>query len=108
MNEYNKYLKEIKQPEMKNWRNDKQSAALGIIEAFFESDMQMAEVDLEVLPQPEQKGQSKTPSTKQDSFASSFYAWKKKKSTIERLSQKGIDILLIRQGEKIALKKKEP
>jgi hypothetical protein len=69
--------------------------------------MQMAEVDVSSLPKPEQKGTAKKPSKRQDSFASSFYAWKKKQSTKQKLSQKGIDILLIRQCEKIALKKKQ-
>jgi hypothetical protein len=101
-----KFLKEIKTPEMKEWRNEKQSIALSIIEEFLESDMQMAEVDTEGLPQPEQKDKSKNASTKQDSFASSFYAWKKKQSTQDRLKEKGIGILLIRRGEKIALKKR--
>jgi hypothetical protein len=103
---YKKFLKEIKNSERKNWKNERQYAALGVIETFVDSDMQMAEVDLEQLPQPEQKDTSKNPSTKQDSFASSFYAWKKKASTKQKLSEKGIDVILIRQGQKIALKKK--
>jgi hypothetical protein len=90
---------------MSSWRNEKQTSAVGVIEAFLESEMQMAEVDLARLPEPERKG-SGSPSRKQDSFASSFYAWKRKASTKEKLKQKGIDIRLIRQGEKVALKKK--
>jgi hypothetical protein len=104
--DYKNFLKPINKTDMKNWKNEQQSAALGIIETFLDSDMQMAEVDVALLPQPEQKGKSKNPSTKQDSFASSFYAWKKKKSTKLKLEEKGINILLIRRGDKIALKKK--
>jgi hypothetical protein len=106
MEKYKEFLKEVKTPEMKDWRTEKQNIAVGIIDAFLESDMQMAEVDTGMLLEPEQKDKSKTPSTKQDSFASSFYAWKKKTSTQGILRQKGIDIILIRRGEKIALKKK--
>jgi hypothetical protein len=105
--EYKRFLKEINPADMKEWKNEKQSAAISIIEAFLESDMQMAEVEIETLPQPEQKGTAKTPSTKQDSFASSFYAWKKKVSTKQKFAERGIDVILIRQGQKIALKKKE-
>jgi hypothetical protein len=105
-NEFEKFLKEVKKLDRKEWRNEKQSAAIGIIEAFVDSDMEMAEVDIAMLPQPEQKNSSKTPSTKQDSFASSFYAWKKKASTKEKLAAKGIDVLLIRQNQRIALKKR--
>jgi hypothetical protein len=102
-----KYLKEIKTQEMKEWRNEKQSIVVSINEEFLESDMQMAEVDIALLPEPEQKEKSKNPSTKQDSFASSFYAWKKKPSTKQKLAEKHVDILLIRRGDKIALKKKD-
>jgi len=104
-NQYNEFLKEIKSEEMKKWRPQKQSMALGIIEAFLSSGMDMAEVDLSDLPEPEPKEGSKVKSTKQDSFASSFYAWKKKDSTKARLDQLEIDILLIRREEKVALKK---
>jgi hypothetical protein len=103
--QYNQFLKEIKSEEMKKWRPQKQSMALEIIEAFLMSSMEMAEVNLDRLPEPESKESSKAKSTKQDSFASSFYAWKKKDITQERLAQLKIDILLIRRGEKVALKK---
>jgi hypothetical protein len=92
---------------MKDWRNDKQSLAIGIIEEFLVSDMQMAEIDLIEFPEPQQKKSSNLRSSKEDSFASSFYAWKKKQSTKQLLADKGIDILLIRREDKIALKKKE-
>jgi hypothetical protein len=104
--EYEKYLKEIKPIEMKNWRSQKESAVFGIMEEFLESEMQMAEVDLEILPEPRQKKGSDTKSTRQDTFASSFYVWKKKITTKDKLKQLGIDILLIRRDNKIALKKK--
>jgi hypothetical protein len=107
MSEIRKYLKEVRPPEMKHWRNEKESLAIRIIEEFSESNMQMAEIDLTGYPNPEPKKDSTAKSTKQDSFASSFYAWKKKPSTKDRLAEKGIDILLIRRADKIALKKKE-
>jgi hypothetical protein len=106
MENYRKFLKEVKTPEIKNWRSEKQSIAIGIIESFLDSDMQMAEVDLDSLPEPEPRKSSTVRSTKQDSFASSFYAWKKKDSTRAKLSGIGIDVLLIRRTDKIALKKK--
>jgi hypothetical protein len=67
--------------------------------------MEMAEVDLSSLPKPEAKDDSKIKSTKQDSFASSFYAWKRKQSTQRILNQLGFDVILIRRENKIALKK---
>jgi hypothetical protein len=92
---------------MKSWRPQKQSIAIGIIEAFLSSDMKMAEIALDMLPEPEPRKDSTARSTRQDSFASSFYAWKKKDSTKQKLAQMGIDILLIRRGEKVAFKKKD-
>jgi hypothetical protein len=103
--QYNNFLKEIKPEEVKKWRPQKQSMALEIIRAFLMSSMEMAEVNLDRLPEPEPKESSKAKSTRQDSFASSFYAWKKKDSTKAKLAQLGFDILLIRRGEKVALKK---
>lgn len=103
--QYNNFLKEIKPEEMKKWRPQKQSMALEIIEAFLMSSMEMAQVNLDRLPEPEPKESSKAKSTKQDSFASSFYAWKKKDLTKAKLAQLGFDILLIRREEKVALKK---
>jgi hypothetical protein len=99
------FLREIKGEEVRIWKPQKQSTALEVIEDFLSSHMEMAEVDLDMLPEPEQKAGSKMKSTKQDSFASSFYAWKKKPVIQERLAQLEIDILLIRRGEKVALKK---
>jgi hypothetical protein len=101
----NKFLKPIKSQDMKTWHNERQSLAINIAEDFFDSDMQMAEIDLTEYPLPKPKrGSAKT--SKEDSFASSFYAWKKKQSTQERLAEKGVDILLVRRADKIALKKK--
>jgi len=99
------FLREIKGEEVKRWKPQKQSIALEVMEDFLSSQMEMAEVDLDMLPEPEQKAGSKMKSTKQDSFASSFYAWKKKDIIQERLAHLEIDILLIRRGEKVALKK---
>jgi hypothetical protein len=103
---YGEFLKEIKDVEAKKWKPQKQGFAIGIIEAFLDSDMKMAEVDLDKLPAPESKYGSREKSNKQDSFASSFYAWKKKKSTKEKLAQMCIDVIIIRRGNKVALKKK--
>jgi len=104
---FGKYLREIKDDEMKKWYPHKQSVAIAIIEDFLDSDMKMAEVNLESLPEVEPKEGASPKSTKQDSFASSFYAWKKKKSIKNRLAQNNINIILIRRQEKIALKKKD-
>lgn len=101
-----KPLREIDEHEERRWLPQKQSAAVEILEDFLYSDMRMAEVNLAKLPEPEPKPGTREKSTKQDSFASSFYAWKGKDSTEDILAQKGIDIILIRRGEKIALKKK--
>jgi hypothetical protein len=103
---FGEFLKEIKDSEMKKWKPQKQSIAIGIIEAFLDSEMKMAEVDLDKLPAPESKHGSREKSNKQDSFASSFYAWKKKKSTKEKLAHLGINVIIIRRGDKIALRKK--
>jgi len=103
--EYMGFLKEIRPEEMKAWKPQKQSMAVDVIEAFLISNMEMAQVDLGRLSEPEPKESSKTKSTKQDSFASSFYAWKRKKSTQEKLRNMAIDVLLIRREEKVALKK---
>ena len=102
---FDEYFKEIKENEIRKWRPQTQSVAVGIIDSFLDSDMKMAEIDVSKLPEPEPKEGTSPRSTKQDGFASSFYAWKKKTSTKEALSQKGIDILIIRKGERIALKK---
>jgi len=100
-----RFMREIKGDEIKRWKPQKQSMALDIIENFLSSKMEMAEVNMDTLPDPGQKAGSKIRSTKQDSFASSFYAWKKKRSTQQDLAMLGIDVLLFRRGQKIALKR---
>jgi hypothetical protein len=107
MNEYDRFLREIKDDEAKKWKPQKESIAIGLIEAFLSSKMVMAEIKLEELPEPERKDESKVKSTKQDTFASSFYAWKRKTQTQDRLRELGIDIILIRRGEKVALRRVE-
>lgn len=104
---YNDFLKEVKDVESKRWNPQKQGVAIGIIEAFLDSDMKMAEVNLDKVPEPTPKEGNSPKSTKQDSFASSFYAWKNKKSTKQKLTQMGIDVIIIRREERIALKKKD-
>lgn len=100
------YLREIKSKEKRAWGPQRQSLAIGILESFLRSKMEMAEVNLDRLPTPVH-GKGEVPSTKQDSFASSFYAWKRKVSTKESMKALGIQkILLIRRGGKIALTKK--
>jgi len=103
----NHYLREIKGVETRKWKPQKDSLTLKIIDDFLSADMEMAEVNLDRLPEPEQKAGSSVKSTKQDSFASSFYAWKRKKSSQDRLCHDNIDVLLIRRGNKVALKKTE-
>ena len=99
------HLREITGIEKKLWRSQKQGAAVNIIHEFLFSKMEMAEVNLSEMPEPTPKAGSKPKSTKLDSFASSFYAWKKRKSTKQKLTDLGADVILIRRGNKIALKK---
>jgi hypothetical protein len=100
-----RYLREIPRNERKKWRPQKQKVALKIFEAFLNSKIEMAEVKLDDLPEPVHRKDT-TKTKKQDSFASSFYAWKRKKSTQEAFKRKGLEnVLLIRRAGKIALKK---
>ena len=100
------YLREIKSKEKRAWGPQRQSLAIGILESFLRSKMEMAEVELDRLPDPVHR-KARVPSSKQDSFASSFYAWKRKTSTKESMKALGIQkILLIRRGGKIALRKR--
>jgi hypothetical protein len=101
--EYSKYLKPIDEDEMRKWKPAPKSFTTRLFEAFLESEHLMVEVDIDKLSTPKPKGLSEIKSTKQDSFASSFYAWKRKRRAY--LKSLGIDVLLIRRGEKIALKK---
>jgi len=103
----NDALREITENEVMKWKQRRDSKAIPIIEEFLDSKMKMAEVNLNKLPKPKQKKDARKKSTKQDSFASSFYAWKSKKSTQEKLKQLRIDITLVRRGGKAALKKKK-
>lgn len=101
-----RFFKPIPDSEMKNWSPSPKRFSAELFEAFLKSSHQMVEVKVDELPEPRHRKDSKVSSTKQDSFASSFYAWKRKKSTKNSLKNRQVDILLIRRGEKIALKKK--
>jgi hypothetical protein len=105
--DYSRYFRPISENEMKDWRPAPKSFTTKLFEAFLESKHQMVEVKLDELPEPRHKETSKVKSTKQDSFASAFYAWKRKGRTQRLLKRLGIDVLLIRRGEKVALKKKQ-
>jgi len=100
-------LREIKDKESKLWKPQKQGISIEIIEEFLSSNMKMAEVNLSELPKPTPKESTKTKSTKQDSFSSSFYSWKKRKKTKQKLDELRLDIILIRRENKIALKKRK-
>ncbi len=102
--EYHKYLRPIDEKEMKQWKPAPKSFTTELFEIFLNSEKpEMVEVNINELPTPKHRDSTKLKSTKQDSFASAFYAWKsKRKDYMESL---GIDILLIRRGEKVALKK---
>lgn len=105
--DYSRYFRLISEHEMRDWRPTPKSFTTELFEAFLDSEHQMVEVKLDELPEPRHKETSKMKSTKQDSFASAFYAWKRKKRTQRLLKRLSIDILLIRRGDKIALKKKQ-
>lgn len=105
--DYSRYFIPIKENEMRDWKPTPKSFTTELFEAFLNSEHQMVEVNLGELPEPRRRKGSKMRSTKQDSFASSFYAWKRKKGTQRLLKRLGIDVLLIRRGEKVALKKKQ-
>ena len=104
---YSRYFRPISEHEMRDWRPAPKSFTTELFEAFLDSEHQMVEVSLDELPEPRHKKISKMKSTKQDSFASAFYAWKRKGRTQRLLKRLGIDVLLIRRGEKVALKKKQ-
>jgi len=105
--DYSRYFRPISEHEMRDWRPAPKSFTTKLFEAFLESEHRMVEVKLDELPEPRHKEASKMKSTKQDSLASAFYAWKRKKRTRQLLKKLGIDVLLIRRGEKVALKKKQ-
>lgn len=100
------YLRPIREDEVRDWRPSPKGFSTELFETFVKSSNQMVEVKVDALPEPKHRKGSKVESTKQDSFASSFYSWKRKKSTKNLLKKLGTDVLLIRRGEKIALKKK--
>ena len=103
---YSEIFAPIKEDEVKDWRPAPRSPTTELLEAFVKSSHQMVEVKVEKLRQPEPKTGSRVKSTKQDSFASSFYSWKKRKKTEHLLNKLGIEVLIIRRGERIALKKR--
>lgn len=103
---YSECFVPIEEDEVRDWRPAPRSFTAKLFEAFVESSHKMVEVKVEELPEPTHKKGSKVKSTKQDSFASSFYSWKKRKKTQQLLKKLGIDVLIIRRGKRIALKKK--
>ena len=107
MKNYSKYFVPIKEDKVRDWRPTPRSFNTKLFEAFVESDDQMVEVKVGELPEPEHKEGSKVKSDKKDSFASSFYSWKKRTKTKQLLEKLGInEVLLIRRGERIALQKR--
>lgn len=99
-----KYLRKIDDAEIKQWRPAAKSITTELFEAFLSSRDMMVEVMVNELPLKKDREGSMMKSTRQDRFASAFYAWKKsRKKYIESLDFK--DILLIRRGERVALKK---
>jgi hypothetical protein len=101
--EYKQYFRPIDEDEMKQWRPAPKSFTTELFESFLESEPTMVEVNIDRLPEPKPRKSSKIKSTKQDSLASAFYAWKRKRE--DYLKSMGISIFLIRRGEKVALKK---
>ncbi|MDH5744587.1 MAG: hypothetical protein OEZ52_13660 [Candidatus Aminicenantes bacterium] len=100
---YKKVFRTIDEKEMRQWKAAPKSLTTKLFEDFLLSDDGMVEVNIDILPNPKPRSSSEVKSTKQDSFASSFYAWKRKRKSY--LKSLGIDVLLIRRGEKVALKK---
>lgn len=105
--DYSRYFRPISEHEMRDWRPTPKRVTTKLFEAFLDPEHRMVEVNLDELPEPRHKETSKVKSTKLDSFASAFYAWKRNRRTQQLLERLGIDILLIRRGEKVALKKKK-
>jgi hypothetical protein len=101
--EYDGVFTPIREEEMKQWKPITKSSTTRLFEEFLGSDDKMVEVNMVRLSEPKSREGAKVQSTKQDSFASSFYAWKRKRK--DYFSLKGIDVILIRRGEKVALKK---
>ena len=76
--EYKRYFKPIKDDGMKEWRPLPKNFKTELFETFVRSPAEMVEVNVAELPEPIHKADSKGKSTKQDSFASSFYSWKRR------------------------------
>ena len=76
--ECNKYLRPIEENEMNQWKPAPKSLTTKLFEAFLESEHKMVEVKLDELQFRKHKKTSQVKSTKQDIFASSFYAWKRR------------------------------
>jgi len=104
---YSEYFVPIEEDEVEDWRPAPRTFNTRLFKAFVESSHQMVEVKVDELREPIAKDGLKVKSDKKDSFASSFYSWKKRKKTKQLLKKLGIDeVLLIRRGERIALKKR--
>lgn len=102
--QYDRYVRKIDDAEVKQWKPAAKSITTELFEAFLLSRDTMVEVMVNELPLKRDKEDSGLKSTRQDRFASAFYAWKKsRKKYIESLGFK--DILLIRRDERVALKK---
>lgn len=101
---YSEYFRPIEEHEMKEWKSAPKSFTTELFEEFLRSEHEMVEINIAKLQSPKHKKSSKIESTKLDSFASSFYSWKKRRK--KHLQELGVDILLVRRGERMALKKK--
>ncbi|KXH75838.1 MAG: hypothetical protein AM326_08565 [Candidatus Thorarchaeota archaeon SMTZ-45] len=100
-----RYLREMDDSEIAEWRAAPKSSLTRVFEDFLFSEIKMAEIMTNDIPLKETGVTVK--STKADRVASSFYAWKRKKHTQAAMQRLGIEeIILIRRGEKLALKKK--
>lgn len=100
-----KHLRKIDEYEVREWRPAPKSSVTKIFEDFLYSNIKMAEILTSQISLG-RTGQ-KIKSTKTDRIASSFYAWRRKHKTKEALERLGIEkIILIRRGDKLALKKK--
>jgi hypothetical protein len=99
--DYHKVFKPIEEPDVEAWAPGAKSPTANLFRQFLDSGDQMVEVNLDHFPFEHRKKGAKT--TKQDSFSSAFYAWKRNHK--ETLSALETDIILIRRGERVALRK---
>ena len=105
--DYTKYFVPIDENKVEDWKPAPKTFNTRLFWAFVESSHQMVEVKVDQLHEPVPKKGSRIKSDKIDSFASSFYSWKKREKTKKLLEKLGInEVFLIRRGERIALKKK--